>query len=308
MKSDSISRRAGQWFRWFSLALGVAAFAYVAVAAVENWPQLAARRESTSYPALVLPCVAILVSLSLLAYAWHWVILRLGINVALEHTLYAWFTSNIYKYVPGQFWAPVGRAMIGAKLGIPARATALTFGIEQIFSILSSAVILFATLGQSVVAGALALLSLLLVHPRPAGSALAFMNRVLKRNVELVPLRTRQLAVLLTANCASLLLSILALCGVLHALGVFQLSNVRGYATALTASLLGGMLFLGAPAGLGVREGILLVGLTRSGVLRADASVAALLLRFAGIVVDALCFAAIAAVVRWRPPRDRTEP
>jgi hypothetical protein len=65
--------------------------------------------------------VAILLSLFLLAWTWHWVVTRMGIRVGRREALYAWFASNLYKYLPGQIWAPVGRAVIGSRFGIPAR-------------------------------------------------------------------------------------------------------------------------------------------------------------------------------------------
>jgi len=302
MGPDGRQRGMGRWFRWLSLFLGLIALGYVAAAASQSWSAGQVPWESISARGLLLAFGANAVGLFLLAYAWHFVLSRLGVRTSLEGSLYAWFTSNLYKYVPGQIWAPVGRVVIGAKLGVPARAAVLTVGLEHMFSLLSAAFVLLAGLGKTVPAALVALASLALAHPRAANFALTLMDRFLRRPVSLVPLRWPQLIFLLVVVYSSLGLSLLALAAVLLSLGLFEFAQVHVYAVALTGSLLAGMVFFGAPAGLGVREGVMLAVLTQAGMAKADGATATLLLRVISILAEAACFSVGAALLRLRAP------
>ena len=303
MRSALYSRRVSQWLRWIPLVLGVIALGYVITVASENLGARQLRWERFSVRGALITFAAVTAPLFLLAYAWHWVLRQLGIKISLPESFHAWFTSNLYKYIPGQIWAPVGRTVIAASHGVPARATVMTTGLEYGFSILSATLILLAALGQLVLAALVALLSLALIHPRAVRLVKSLGDRVMRRPVELVPLGSRQLGLLLLVSYVSLGFGVLALAGVLVCLGIFELSLTRTCAVALTSSFLGGLFFFGAPAGLGVREAALVVVLTRSGLTAVEASTAALLLRLATILGDTVCFAVAGCVFRWRLPR-----
>jgi len=275
--------------RWISLVLAVGALAYVAAVAVQSWrmgqirPKFAATGLSSAF-------VAILVSLFLLAWTWHWVVARMGVRVGRREALYAWFASNLYKYLPGQIWAPVGRIAIGSKFGIPARAALVTTGMEQLFSLLSAAVVCAAALGLITPVILLGLLSVACIHPYVAKAALAAVSRILRRPMVLVPLRARHLLILYMVSYCSLCLSVVALGCVLGSVGSFRVSEVRTYVMALTASSMAGQLFFGAPAGLGIREAAMAVALTRAGLTRPEGSAVALLLRLLAVVAEAAGF------------------
>jgi uncharacterized membrane protein YbhN (UPF0104 family) len=218
--------------------------------------------------------------------------------VAGRQVAYVWFVSNLYKYIPGQIWMPVGRTVIASRFGVPARATVVSTAVEQTYGLLAAGLLLAFALGSAPWALALAALSLIFVHPRGVNAAIRLFDRILHRPAVLTPLRTPQLLVLYVVSWATMLLSVVSLVGVLSALGSYQASHIRTYAVALTASFLSGYLFLGAPAGLGVREGVMLLILSRAGLTDAAGSAAVVLLRLLGIASELLCFAIAAAAAR----------
>jgi uncharacterized membrane protein YbhN (UPF0104 family) len=179
--------------------------------------------------------------------------------------------------------------------------------MEQLFSLLSAAVVCSAALGLITPVILVGLLSVACIHPYAANAALAVVNRLLRRPRVLVPLRARQLLVLCLVSYCSLCLSVVALGCVVGSMGSFRVSEVRTYVMALTASLMAGQLFFGAPAGLGIREGALTVTLTHAGLTRPEGSAVALLLRLLAVMAEAAGFViALAAAGRARRKQDST--
>jgi uncharacterized membrane protein YbhN (UPF0104 family) len=136
-----------------------------------------------------------------------------------------------------------------------------------------------------------------------ANAGLALVGRIGRRPLPLVPLRGSQLAVLYLVSLAALALGLLAMAGIMLGLGIFRLPGLRAYVVALTGSFLSGYLFFGAPAGLGVREGALLVLLGRAGISAGDASMVAVATRVVTIVAELGCFFVVSALTRTRSPR-----
>jgi uncharacterized membrane protein YbhN (UPF0104 family) len=140
-----------------------------------------------------------------------------------------------------------------------------------------------------------------------ANAGLALVGRIGRRPLPLVPLRSSQLAFLYMASLAALALGVLTMAGVMIGLGVFRLPDLSGYLVAYVGSFLGGYLFFGAPAGLGVREGALLVLLGRAGISPGDASLVAVATRVVAVVAELACFLAVSALARTRSGRRLDE-
>ena len=286
--------------RWISLIGGLTSFGYVAVIAARNWRSGQIRWSDISLPIVALPCLAGLISMLVLAGTWCWLLRRLGMRVTRREALYAWFSSNLYKYVPGQIWMPIGRTALAARFGVPARTAVVTTAVEQGFSLLAAALLMAGALGDLKWVLLAALVSLMFVRPRTVNRAVNLLDRLLRRPPATSPLTGPQLLVLYAASWANLCISLAGFCAVFWALGAFQPDHLRTYALALTGSFLGGYLAVGAPAGLGVREGLMLAILAHGGVAGSVASSVAVIALLAIILGDVLCFAIAAAAFRWR--------
>ena len=285
------------------LVAGLVALAYVAKVLATNWRAAQAdwSRLFTHGLAIAFPATA--AALLLLAWTWYWVLGQLGIEVSRLDTLHAWFRGNLYKYIPGQVWLAVGRTAEGAQIGVPARAAFGTTVIEQCFSLLAAGLVLGLAQGWSALALASAAVSALLLHPRVVNAALALLGRMGGRALPLVPLGTSQLAFLYLVSVVALALGLLAMAGVMLGLGIFRLPRLPAYVVAFTGSFLSGYLFFGAPAGLGVREGALLVLLGRAGIGAGDASLVAVVTRIVTVLTEVVLFIAVSALDRARRRR-----
>jgi uncharacterized membrane protein YbhN (UPF0104 family) len=304
--SARVDLRFASILRRVCLVAGLVALVYVARVLAANWRTAQAdwNRLFTHGLAIAFPATAS--ALLLLAWTWYWVLRQLGIEVSRLDALHAWFGGNLYKYIPGQVWMAVGRTAEGAQIGVPARAALGTTIIEQCFSLLAAGLVLGLAQGWLPLALASGAVSALLLHPRVVNAVLALLGRIGRRALPLVPLGTSQLVFLYLVSVIALALGLLAMAGVMLGLGVFRLPRLQAYVIAFTGSFLSGYLFFGAPAGLGVREGALLVLLGRAGMSAGDASLVAVVTRIVTVLTEVVFFLVVSALARAR--RRRGEP
>jgi uncharacterized membrane protein YbhN (UPF0104 family) len=211
---------------------------------------------------------------------WHVILRALGEAIPLRQDYRIWMLSQLGKYVPGKIWAALGRLVLLSRAGVPSSRSVVGMTYEIVLLILSGLLLSAATLpawspaaraavpihvaSAAALAGlALAglaalglpwsrnLVSLLLGRFDPAMGAGAARS--------LGPLRLLGLAAgyglswaLMGAGFAALLLAI-------HPVPALPLAGAAG---AFVFSWVAGLVVFLAPAGLGVREGVLLLTLT----------------------------------------------
>ena len=294
--------------RGLTLVASLVALVYVARVLATNWSSARAGGSRLYTVGVAIAFPAATSALLLLAGTWHWLLRQLGIEVRRLDAMHAWFTGNLHKYIPGQVWLAVGRTTKGAQVGVPARATLGTTAIEQGLSVLAAGLVLGVAAGWLALAVPSALATAGLLSPRVANAALALVGRIGRRPLPLVPLRSSQLAFLYLVSLAAIALGVLAMAGIMLGLGIFRLPELRAYVVAFTGSFLSGYLFFGAPAGLGVREGALLVLLGQAGISAGDASLVAVATRVVTVVAELACFFAVSTLARTRSRRRSAEP
>lgn len=286
--------------RWISLIAAGVALVFVVKVLVTSWHSLQHNWHHFTILGFSIAIPGAVASLLLVSLTWHWLLRQIGISVSRLDALHAWFTGNLYKYIPGQIWMAVGRTVKGAQSGIPARATLGTTIIEQGFSLLAAGLFLGIAsgwLGMIVICG---ILSGLLLYPRGVNRVIAATNRAFGRSLPLVPLNSSQLLILYGISLLNIALGILIMVGIMWGLGVFHVADIPAYVVAFTSSFLSGYLFFGAPAGLGVREGALVLLLqSEAGIGTGEAALVAVITRIVMIVVELGCYAVVAMLVKF---------
>lgn len=218
------------------------------------------------------------ISYACFAYGWHLLLKAMGIELPLRINLGIHATTQFAKYLPGNIGHHVGRAGLTARTGAPLGTvvTAMTLEILMVIAVLgliglpllSRWLHLLATQSGAtrlVVAGGLIAaafgLSLIYIFRTHAwihavmGLLRAQLSGVRVRNWALIAAVT--CIMVIGANGAGASLVALDASGNLHTFGNFA------YMLSLySVAFLLGFLTPGAPAGLGVREVILLEGLT----------------------------------------------
>lgn len=255
--------------RWRSLLGGLlvlAAAAFLGLTIARHWRQVAAFEWDVWWGLLAASVLALTAVLAWGVVVWKLVLDRFDHPaIPLRHLLRIWFLSNLARYVPGKIWQFVGAAELARIAGL-SRAVILTSMVVHMgFSLLSAAVVAGLVLmptglpdGVPAMAlGALAALSILLVHPALLNRALGILARALKRDVLRWRGRWRDGLLLLALSIGSWILYGAAFALFVHAVVGAGLDRVLPLAGVNALSFVAGYLVFLAPAGLGAREGVM---------------------------------------------------
>jgi glycosyltransferase 2 family protein len=314
--ADSPTSSARRRSRWLTVAvLAVVAGFFVATLAA-RWNDVISLKWRLEPGLFALATALLAVSYGLVAWLWGLALARAaGTRPVVGARI--WFLSNLARYVPGNVWSYVGAVELARREGVARPTTLAVMALTQVLSVgvalLAGLPVLLAErarLGRPALLGAV-------VVAAGAGLAAVFRRQLLglaRRRLpgfdpaELTP--SAGTVVLLTVGYgvywAVTGLAFAALVASLHPLAAADVPLVvAAYAAAYAA----GFLALLTPAGLGVREGVLVVALAP--VLPAGpALVVALLSRLWMMLVE-LAGAGVAHLVarpeRTTPPHPKPE-
>jgi len=258
--------------RWLRLTLGIAvaaaAFYFLITRLIRDWTQIPFDRLHFSAPLLVASfAILLLLHFPLGAICWQLLLRGLGQRLPVLRCLAIMTVTQLGKYAPGKVWFTLGRMSLAKREGISEDKTLVSVAIETGFLLLA-AILLFAVavavllLRRAAVPPAayavfaLIPLCLVVVYPPVLNRLLRSILPRLKRPVFALNLSYPQLLGLLGLYTSDWLV---------QGLGCFVLINsFYPLAPAHLPVLLGGysiswilgFIFLIAPAGLGIREGI----------------------------------------------------
>jgi uncharacterized membrane protein YbhN (UPF0104 family) len=252
--------------------------------------------DQVSASALIGALLALGVGLVLSMLSWRAVLAELGSPLPVRQAGRIFFVGQIGKYVPGSVWPLLTQAAMGKRLGVP-RTRMVTAGLVALAMSIATGLVagllcvgtLLHDQGRVYLVFFLALLPFALagLHPKVLNALLAKALKLARRPPLDKPLSTRGVVVpvLLLLGCWTMFG--LQAWLLVHDIGGDDLSAlalaIGSFALASTL----GTLFIIAPAGGGVREGVLVLGLAP--VLSAgQALTVAVLSRMVATVADAL--------------------
>ena len=183
----------------------------------------------------------------LLAVGWHEILRHLGIERPMRWTLRTYAISQLAKYVPGNIFHLVGRQALGAAAGIGNGPLAKSSVLELVIIALCAG--LFLPLLLPLVLAAVSPGESLVLFGMTAALSIAIADRYLGRRL---------------ARAATLYASHLATAGAIFVAAYFVAGGdalareLPAIAGAYVLAWLAGLVTPGAPAGLGVRETVLL--------------------------------------------------
>jgi glycosyltransferase 2 family protein len=298
--------QAGGLKRWLKPAMNVIAVVFVAVAARD----IAKGWETKAVHFTLLPALAALVPLilSCLAQGFAWIALIERMSqkrVPRGPALSIYLASQLARYTPGKVGLPIVRMQGAPSLGVPRALVGISVLIEMLSWTATGAVVGFALLAvaapgaglgwvmrfavPALVAAALGLFVLLAVdrgrYPAKVRSLLGADGAG--------PVIPFQLPLIQTGYWA-----LVAAHGYLMslALGAPHNAAVTAMGLYVVSSVLG-FVVLAAPAGVGVREGVVATGL-KPLVGAAPAAAAAIISRGASLVAEVLVWGVVKALVR----------
>ena len=268
---------------------------FFGMALAREWPRVVAYPWRLE-PGYALGAAALLLGRApLQVFGWKLLLAQLGHPLSWATAFRIYFQSGLAKYLPGSVWFAVGRVVLAERAGVPRQATTVSVAVEQVLN--TVAALLVSLLALTVLPGVavwpyLAVgvgLGGFVLWPRPVFAALEWGLRRLGRAPAPVQLRGADLLRALAPLVANWLwYGVASFCwtaAVYPALPLAQLPAIVGLYTASWAI---GFLTLIVPNGWGVREGILIAGLTGAlGLPLPAAGAAAVLSRLGSILAEA---------------------
>jgi uncharacterized membrane protein YbhN (UPF0104 family) len=308
--ADSSPRPTGGRTRWMTVAVLAVVAVFFAVTLTARWQEVISLKWQPRPGVFALACVLLAVSYALVAWLWGYA-LRRAAGTPVRVGARIWFLSNLARYVPGNVWSYVGAVELARREGVARPVTLAVMAFTQVLSVvvalLAGLPVLLAErarLGRPALLGAVAVVLV-------AAAAAAFRRQLLplaRRRLpglgsgDLVPApgTVALLAVGYAAYWAVTGLAFAALVASAHRLSPGEVPLVvAAYAAAYAV----GFLSLLTPAGLGVREGVLVVAL--SPVLPAGPALVVALVSRVWMMVAELAGAGVAQLAATPASRRR---
>jgi glycosyltransferase 2 family protein len=311
--ADSVPSSAPRRSRWLTVAVVAVVAGFFVATLAARWNDVISLKWRLE-PALFAVATALLaLSYGLVAGLWGLALRRAaGTGVAAGARI--WFLSNLARYVPGNVWSYVGAVELARREGVARRTTLAVMALTQVLSVgVALLVGLPVLLAERARLGRPALLGAVVVV---VAAALAALFRR-----QLLALARRRLPGLdpadLTPSPATVVILVVGYAGYWAVTGLafatlvasmypLAAGDVPLVVAAYAAAYAAGFLALLTPAGLGVREGVLVVALAP--VLPAGpALVVALVSRLWMMLVELAGAALIHLLARRNPAQPEPE-
>lgn len=296
-----------RYLHWLGAAISIACAIYFAIAVSNHWQFLASTHWGyNTFLSLVLALLLYILTYALASRAWQLSLAATGKTVGFREAAQILMLSQFAKYLPGNFGHHVGRVILGKRAGLPAEAVLASIVVDTLAVILAAVACslptvpllldvleernfsAIRTVGLAISLG-LSLTVFVLVIPITRRALAAALRNIRASNM------SHRLGFFFRAgawHCISFLIGAIALyllcesiSGSALALPDHAMSIVGVYATAWLL----GFIMPGAPAGLGVREFTLLLGLSPL-IGEQNATAATTMLRVITTVGDGLVF------------------
>ncbi|MET9018984.1 lysylphosphatidylglycerol synthase transmembrane domain-containing protein [Actinopolymorpha sp. NPDC004070] len=293
------------------LGFAVVAVTFGVLAVATRWGEVASALARLQ-PLLVLAAlVPAILALSCAMVMWRLLLAGLGSLLPARVAARVLFVSQLGKHLPGSVWPMLAQMELGRDHGVPRRRTASAFVLTMLFSLATGLLVATGTLPLA--AGArtgayrwaflLTPLLLALAHPPVLNPLLSNLLRLVRRPALERPLTGRTTALVALTGMAQWLLNGLHAWILAVALGADPVAAVPLAVGGFALAWCVGFLVVVTPAGLGVREAVLVA--TLAPVLApADALVLALVSRVLLTASDLIL--AGASVTSMRGTRHRT--
>ena len=240
--------------------------------------------------------------------AWRVLLGGVGHPVPLAPALRLFTAGQLGKYLPGSVWVAAIQAELGRPLRIARSANVLSYLVAVMVAIASGGLVgLLALVGSArgqmgglvlAMAGAAALITLMLVRPGAVNALIRWAAGRLGRPLPQVAIPGRSLAAAFALSTAGWLLFGLHAWLLARPLGADPI-DLAALTGAFALAFVAGLVLVPLPAGAGVREGVL-VAILAGSVGTASALTVALVSRLVLVVVDLVLAASFGVLGRGR--------
>ncbi len=244
------------------LIIGFIIIYYLGLRLHLSWNQLQNYEFSLNISYFIISILFLCSGFFIMSYAWRFILLKMGKKITVKKSFYIWSVSGLGKYIPGMIWPAAGRMYLIKK---DRTKNLLSFLVEQGIKIIAAFSIALVFIYPffrfiNIYLAVLFFVSVIIImHPRIFNLILNTLFRLLKKKKENIKLRYIDLL-----KTSGLFLCAWAVIGIGFSLMVMSLYSINIYLIPLLIGTFAlawaaGFLFLITPAGLGVREGIIVL-------------------------------------------------
>lgn len=206
-----------------------------------------------------------------LATFWHYITILDKANIKYSNALVAYLYSILGKYIPGKVFMLAARFPAYDREGVPMRKVTVCFFIENICTLLGAAFLFLVSLfffpndvleDYKFVAAALVVVFFICLHPKIINFFLGILEKITKKKDMQIPFTYVQMlkvVALFILNWLIVGVGFYILTCSMYQIPISELLYVGGI---WGLSAVAGILAVFAPSGIGVREGVMMVGLS----------------------------------------------
>ncbi len=258
-----------KWEKVLGALIGIVILLFIVRNLKTGLEQLGSYELNISFRRVVFSFSVFLALFPLYAKLWQVILTRLGFTISFAKSMKIWFLSQAGRYIPGKVWFALGRIYLCERESIPRAAASVAIGVE-ILLVLASSIVVFAvgwvgtfTITWQYLMVLIAVPAILVgIHPR----ILKYILRKIGRVPEHFRMRYKDLVAIFC---------VYVVCWCIYGTGFYLLSSSitldgadlidsQGQEVQLVARLTAinaiswsaGLVSVVTPAGLGVREGV----------------------------------------------------
>jgi len=247
-----------------TVILGI--FYFLGRALYRNWSQIDFKQLHFNVPLLIVSFFFLFGFFLMFTFGWKLILKELGVSLPFLKCLKIIFYSQLGKYLPGKVWTFAGRMYFCQKMGIASSKTFLSMVLEMALTTISGILIFLISLLLSsrfrmdinpFLLLTAAILILIIIHPKILVRIINFFLRLIKKELVRIDLNFSQMCIIMAYYCIIWFCFGIAFYFLLNSVTFITSSKIPIITGSFAISSTIGVMALFAPAGLGVREGIL---------------------------------------------------
>ncbi|MBA7510165.1 hypothetical protein ES705_02140 [subsurface metagenome] len=241
-------------------------FYFLGRALYRNWSQIDFKQLHFNVPLLIVSMFFLFGFFLMFAFGWKLILKELGVSLPFLKSLKIIFYSQLGKYLPGKIWTFAGRMYLCQKIGISTSKTFISMALEMALTTISGILIFLASLLFSskfrtdinpFLLATVAVLVFVIIHPKVLVRIINFFLRLIKKEQVKIELNFSQILMIMAYYCIIWLCFGIAFYFLINSVTFITPSKIPIITGSFAIASTIGLIALFAPAGLGVREGIL---------------------------------------------------
>ncbi len=231
-----------------------------------NWGQIDFKQLHFNVPLLIISVFFLFGFFLIFTFGWKSILKRIGVSLPFFKGLKIIFYSQLGKYLPGKIWKWAGRIYFCQQLGIPTSKALLSVVLELALATISG--ILIFLIAFLISPGfkinihpffliIVVIMSFMIIHPKVLTRITNFFLRLVKEKPIKIELNFFQICSIMTYYFMSWFCFGIAFYFLINSVTFIAPSKIPIITGSFAISSTIGVMALFAPAGLGVREGIL---------------------------------------------------